>query len=448
MQNHEQVFDEMLLDEGDDFAARATIVAERNANAGAVARSARGHADREPAMAYACDAFGKYIPRKPPGRANAIDPDEVRSEVARARKLKSNFLASASYELRQPAQALALLLPSIERQVATNPRAHKTIDMMRQAVDGLNGLLGAMLEISYLDADLIKPSMKTVDVGALLRRLSTEYAEKASLLGLRFRVFAPEAFAISDSHLLEKTLRRLIENALRFTSSGGVLVGLRRRCGRIRIDVIDTGVGVPTGRQSEIFEEFVHFETPGQQSEKGLGLGLAIASRHAALLGADIKLRSRLGKGSRFSLWLPKSAAPDCFGYIEGAGGKGRSRVLIVENDAILRFALESLVEQWGYEACAAADADEAFKRGENDDMRFDLVITDYDIGNGSTGVQMVKELERRAGRRFPALVLMGETDEEALTDIVASGIDVAHKPISPDDLQRRFSGLQPSMNR
>jgi CheY-like chemotaxis protein/anti-sigma regulatory factor (Ser/Thr protein kinase) len=435
MKNHQQDFDELLLDEG-DCIPEAGFVAEKSAKAAKVARIARGNADRESGMAYACDAFGKYIPRKPPGRPYEIDID-ARSEGARANRLKSNFLAAASYELRQPVQALALLLPSIEREVATNPRANKTIAMMRQALGGLNGLLGGMLEISYLDADLIKPAMKTVDVGALLRRLSTEYAEKASLLGLRFRVFAPEAFAISDSYLLEKTLRCLIENALRFTSSGGVLVGLRRQCGRIRIDVIDTGFGVPTGRQSEIFEEFVHFETPDQQSEKGLGLGLAIASRHAALLGAEIKLRSRVGKGSIFSLRMPKSATLDC----RDAGGKA----LIVADDAILRFALENLVEQWGFETCAAADADEALEHAEN--MNFDVVITDSQIGRGMTGVQMVRELERRAGRRFPALILTGETNEEALMEIVASGLDVAHKPISPDDLQRRFSELQPSMN-
>jgi signal transduction histidine kinase len=198
-----------------------------------------------------------------------------------------------------------LLLPTIERHVATNPQAIKTVDMMRQALGGLNHLLGAMREVSYLDADLIKPSMQTIDVGALLRRLSSEYAEKASHLGLRFRVFAPQAFASSDSYLLETTLRYLIENALRFTPSGGVLVGVRRRGERLRIDVVDTGIGVPTECPSEIFEEFVPLENTGRLSKNGFGLGPAIASRQAALLGSNIEIRSRRGRGSRFSLWLP-----------------------------------------------------------------------------------------------------------------------------------------------
>jgi CheY-like chemotaxis protein len=341
-------------------------------------------------------------------------------------------------------QALALLLPSLERNVATNPHTVKTIDMMRQALDGFNHLLGAMREISYLDAELIKPSMRPIDVGALLRGLSSEYSEKASLLGLRFRVFAPSAFASADAHLLETTIRHLIENALRFTPNGGVLVGIRRRDERIRIDVVDTGVGVPTERQSEIFEEFVQLENPGRKREMGLGLGLAIASRQAALLGSSIEIYSRPEKGARFSLSLPGIPVSNSVDHRESAdgGAEGRIRVLIVEDDPILRFSLETLADDWGFDALTAADGEDALAQAVGKEMHIDAILTDYRMGRGMNGVELVKEIERRVGRRCPALILTGETNEASLTDIAKSGIDLAHKPIAPEALRERLSSL------
>jgi signal transduction histidine kinase len=436
-----QLLDEIYLDEISGCTAREARIAERSASIGTVVKIARSVADcRSVKDTYASAAFGKYLPKESPGRPYAIDPDRAQSEIDRANRLKSNFLAAANHELRQPVQAMALLLPSIERQVATNPQAIKTVDMMRQALSGLNGLLGAMLEISYLDADLIKPSIQTIDVGALLRHLSTEYAEKASLLGLRFRVFAPQAFALSDCYLLETTLRYLIENALHFTSRGGVLVGLRRRGERIRIDVVDTGVGVPTERQSEIFEEFVQLENPVRQNEKGLGLGLAIASRQAALLGSNIEIRSRPGRGLRFSLWMAATPALNGFDRADKVDREGRLRVLIVEDDPILRFSLESLAEDCGFDALAAADGDDALEQAVSAEMRFDAILTDYRMGPGMNGVQLVKEIERRACRRFPALILTGETTEASLTDVAESGIDLAHKPINEEVLREKVS--------
>ena len=443
MRNRQLLLDEISATEIGNFEARAPRVAERTPRVGMTFKIAQSVADwRTGSGGSASHALGKCIVRKSPGWPSAVDPIDAQSEIDRAKRLKSNFLAAANHELRQPLQALALLLPSIERQVAKNPQATKTVDMMRQALDGLNNLLGAMREISYLDADLIKPSKQIIDVGALLRRLSAEYAEKTSLLGLRFRTFAPQAFAFSDSYLLETTVRHLIENALRFTPRGGILVGLRRQRGRIGIEVVDTGVGVPTERQSEIFEEFAQLENPGRQREKGLGLGLAIASRQAALLGTNIEIRSRPGRGSRFSLWLPGAPATDRLDHRGDVDGDGRIRVLIVEDEPILRFSLEMLARDWGFDTLAAADCEDALEQASSAEMRFDVVLTDYRLGPGMNGAQLINEIERRAGRRFPALILTGETDQASLTDIASSSIQVAHKPISPDDLQRRFSEL------
>ena len=241
----------------------------------------------------------------------------AKSEAEHANRAKSKFLASASHDLRQPVQSLVLLLSLIERQVQANPRAIETARMMKQALGGLNGLLTAILDISRLDAGVVEPSIENVDLPALLGRLAGEYAAKAADKGLELRIsprglHAPPLHASADPALLERALRNLVENALRYTSSGGVLIGLRRRGPRVRIDVVDTGIGVPAEKHGEIFDEFVQLNNPGRDLSKGLGLGLAIVARLAALMNGKIEVNSHFARGSRFSLSLPcaKAAEP------------------------------------------------------------------------------------------------------------------------------------------
>jgi signal transduction histidine kinase len=198
----------------------------------------------------------------------------ARSEAERANQAKSKFLAAASHDLRQPVQSLVLLMALVERQIAANPEARSTLAMMQKAVDGLNSLLTAILDVSQLDAG-VEAHPEPVDLAAMLRRLALEYEPKADEVGLVLRVAAPGLWASTDPGLLERAIRNLIDNAIRYTRTGGVLLGLRRRNGRVRIDVVDTGIGIPRERQADTFEEFVQISNPGRQ----LGLGLGFDSR-------------------------------------------------------------------------------------------------------------------------------------------------------------------------
>jgi PAS domain S-box-containing protein len=367
---------------------------------------------------------------------------EATLDAERANRAKSKFLASASHDLRQPVQSLVLLLALIERQVATNPKAVETVRMMKQALGGLNGLLTAILDISRLDAGVITPNIESVDLRAMLERLSSEYEAKAGDKGLELRVMPRPLHALADASLLERALRNLIENALRYTPSGGVLIGLRRRGSRVRIDVVDTGIGVPEEKQQEIFDEFIQLNNPGRDLAKGLGLGLAIVARLAALLDARVEVSSRVGRGSRFSLSLP-AAEPGVATetqpiHLEDPRGK----ILIIEDNLILRRGLENIARKWGCRTLAASSGEEALEVASARRWRFDAVISDYRLGAGLTGVQAAQELMRQSGRDIPTLILTGDTATEHIAEIAASGFELLHKPVSAEQLRRKLARL------
>jgi PAS domain S-box-containing protein len=363
----------------------------------------------------------------------------ARLEAERADQAKSKFLAAASHDLRQPVQSLVLQMALAERQIADNPRALETLGKMRGSLEGLNNLLIAILDISRFDAG-IEAEPEAVDMHALIRRLAIEYKPKADALGLTLRVAQRKLWATADPALLQRALRNLIDNALRYTQSGGVLLGLRRRGERVRIDVIDTGIGVPDVKREDIFEEFVQIHNPGRQLGQGLGLGLAIVARIAKIIDATIEVNSREKRGSRFSLTLPAAEAAtsvrQAMADLPDPGG----RVLIVEDNLIVRHALELLLTDWGYETVAAADGEHALDLAEKDGWRFGCIVTDQRLGAGLSGVETAKEMVRRSGRALPALVLTGDTARENIAAIRVSGFEVIHKPIAPEPLRRALA--------
>jgi CheY-like chemotaxis protein/anti-sigma regulatory factor (Ser/Thr protein kinase) len=303
-----------------------------------------------------------------------------------------------SHDLRQPVQSLVLLLSVIERQVANQPKTVETAKMMRAAVDGLHCLLTSVLDISSLDAGVVAPVAECVDLGALVSRLATEHAPKASNRALEFRSVPRKLHTRTDAALLERALRNLIENALRYTPKGGILLGIRSRGEFVRLDVIDTGIGIPADKQAEIFEEFHQLNNPGRNLEQGMGLGLAIVARLANLLGARVEVASRAGRGSRFSLTLPvvQEAAPivDNLGAIDDPGG----RILIIEDNAIVRNGLEAVLKQCGYETLVAGCSEDALDLAAKEAWRFEMIVADHRLGAGLTGIETAKVHNSRLG--------------------------------------------------
>ena len=246
--------------------------------------------------------------------------EEAKAEAERANIAKSQFLASASHDLRQPTQSLVVFMALLAERVLEQP-ARTLIEAAQQSLDGLKLLLDGLLDVSRLDAGLVVPQLGPVPLGPLLDRMRTEYATRAAEKGLRLHVVSCNLLVLSDPVLLERMLRNLIENALRFTQTGGVLIGCRRKRGMVRIEVLDTGIGIAQSDQRTIFEEFRQLNNPERNAAKGLGLGLSIVERMARLLGHEVSIDSRPGKGSRFavsvstnpSLPEPHSISVECF---------------------------------------------------------------------------------------------------------------------------------------
>ena len=371
-----------------------------------------------------------------------IELRAAKAEADRRSLSKSKFLATASHDLRQPVQSLTLLLSMIEQQVADRPKAARLVDMANASMASLNTLLTGILDISRLDAGVVTPVFSSVDLGELINRLADEYAPRAAADGLVLR-HAPRVLqARTDVALLERILRNLIENALRYTSKGGVLIGVRKRGEWVRLDVIDTGMGIAAEHQTEIFEEFRQLNNPARDSSKGLGIGLAIVSRLARLIGAEVQVASRLNRGSRFSLLLPveRSASPAVQAPLPIEDARGR--ILIVEDNSSIRETYEIMLEHWGYATLSAATGEEALDRAAQAKWEFDAIVADHRLGPGLTGNAAALEIARRAGRSYPTMLVTGDTAEERLTEVSSSGFALLHKPVDADDLRRTLASL------
>jgi len=368
--------------------------------------------------------------------------NRAREEAERACLARSKFLAAASHDLRQPVQSLTLLLEAVKAHVDA-PKVVNAVAAMEGALAGLNCLLVSVLDLSRLDAGVVMPQIQPVDMGDMLLRLSQEYAVSAAAKGLHIRTFLRPLHGGTDPALMERVIRNLIENAIRYTSKGGILIALRHRSGQLRVDVIDTGIGIPAGQQGHIFEEFYQVGNPGRDRAQGLGLGLSIVARIVRLLGAEVEVVSREQRGTRFSILLPVARlkcgpSPAAPAVLHDESG----RVLVIEDDVWVRSGLQMMIEGWGYEVTAVASGEEALDLICEKSSGFDAVIADHRLGPGLTGTAAAREIQMRIGRPLPTLIVTGDTDPARIADVHASGFDMLHKPVAAGDLRRKLAKL------
>ncbi|WP_188260018.1 PAS domain S-box protein [Azospirillum tabaci] len=356
---------------------------------------------------------------------------------------KERFMAAASHDLRQPAQALTLLsglllkepIPEDARRIATQ---------LRDTVASLGGLLDCLLDISKLEAGLITPHSTPVEVGAIMERLHGEFRAVAASSGLTLRTVPVRLGACTDGGLLERVLRNLLTNAIRYTRQGRVLFGARRRGGALRFEVWDTGIGIPENQLDRIFQDFYQIGNAARDRREGLGMGLSIARRLVHMLGGTIEVTSTAGKGSCFAVTLPQAAildqrhcgdSPD-----DSASGSGEAdgdaSVLLVEDDAVIRMALALMLDGWGYRVTEAGSVAEALEMVDGT-LVPDLVLTDYRLPDGDTGLMLMDTLRRRFGPDLPGVLLTGDTSSDRLREAAGAQCALLHKPIQPDDLRR-----------
>jgi CheY-like chemotaxis protein len=366
--------------------------------------------------------------------------EAARRSAEQANAAKTRFLAAASHDLRQPIHALGLLFATLAESV----RDARTAPLLKQidsAFDAVDSMLTSLLDISKLDAGVVRPHVGPVDLAALLQRLDDEHQPIARVTGNRLRVRPADAVVASDAAMLHRILANLVSNALRYTIDGRVLVGARRRGRSIRIDVYDDGPGIPEDSLEDIFLEFHQLGNPERDRRKGLGLGLAIVKRLADLLGHRIEVRSALGRGSRFSVTLPASAearpsaARGPLAAAPGADLHGK-RVLLLDDEVAVLDAMSSLLERWGCEVTTTAAPEEAEAALASSSAPPDMLIVDYRLRRHASGIETIGRLHQVAGHRIPALVITGDTAPDRLREAQESGYPLLHKPVKPAELR------------
>jgi len=358
---------------------------------------------------------------------------------------KSRFLAAASHDLRQPLHALNLFLD--QRRSETDRVERSRLDaQIDTAVAAMNELFNSLLDISKLDAGVLALSISEFPVDQLLRRIETTFAATARENGLRLRVVSSRAWVRSDFILLERILLNLVSNAVRYTERGGVVVGCRHRSGRLRIDVCDSGIGIPEDQRRNIFGEFYQLDGGAKDRRGGLGLGLAIVDRLCGLLDHRIELTSSVGSGSRFSVLVPSSPARTAQAsldvprpLVDSERGK---LVMVIEDNELVRIGMRGLLKSWGCLVVTAESEDAAMAKLAEHGRRPDLIISDYHLANGKIGFELIDRLRRACGAQIPAFLISGDTAPERLREASASGYYLLHKPILPITLRSVVSQL------
>ncbi|MDB5922158.1 MAG: two-component hybrid sensor and regulator [Betaproteobacteria bacterium] len=385
------------------------------------------------------DSMAEAAQTREAGRAGVEeDLRRSRDEALQASLSKSRFLAAASHDLRQPLQSMSMTVALLEMRHKADADA-PVIARLNRAVTNLAELLNTLLDISQLEAGLVKPNLKTFSIAGLLNEISEEYCAVAESKGLSFVVQSSDFTVRSDPSMLGRMLRNLVENAIRFTPAGGIIDVFARDDGsELLLIVRDTGIGIPEERQHEIFRAFQQLNNPERDRSKGLGLGLAIVDRMSRLLGHALVVESRPGEGSTFSIAVPKGHTVAAEVSQPVLSGEVHGRVLLVEDDELVLTTTAQLLEELGATVTKARSTEEALSRLDSES--FDLLIADYRLP-GSSGVELVRHARQRRPD-IAAAVITGDPSIEELRRLVESDTDVIQKPVRADRLARLFSRL------
>ena len=368
---------------------------------------------------------------------------ELRAQKEAADDAKSKFIATASHDLRQPVHALGLLAGALQGY-PMNDEMRRLVGQIGGSVTAMDGLFNSLLDISRLDAGVVESQVEDFSIGALIERVCRDHLAEAKAKGLRLVSVDCSAIVRTDPFLLERILRNLVSNAIRYTDRGRVVVGCRRGNG-LRIEVWDTGPGVPLELQREIFREFVQLGNVERDRAKGLGLGLAIVDRLSKLLDCPVTLRSAPRAGSVFQVSVPLAERQ----FLPAPGSQdapifatARGLILVIDDDSVIQSAMGSLLTSWGHEVIAAGSHAEMQDRIATVSRRPDLIICDYRLRDGDNGIVAIKRLQSRYNEHIPAVLITGDTAADRLREAQESGLILLHKPVAEIKLRATVGNL------
>ncbi len=371
---------------------------------------------------------------------------EAKREAEQANLSKTKFLAAVSHDLLQPLNAARLFTSALleRREPVANAQLVRNVSHSLQDVENL---LGTLVDISKLDAGVIKADVAPFALSELLDNLAAEYAQIAGSEGLALHFVGCSVLVRSDMQLLARILRNLLSNAIRYTPSGRVVLGCRRHRQRVSIQVWDSGIGIAENRLEEIFQEFKRGDVQRPNQDRGLGLGLAIVEKIAGILGHRIQVRSWPGKGSMFSIDVPLSAtAPKplpCLDMSEPMLERLRgARVWVLDNDAAICAGMRTLLEGWGCQVVTALSEQDLARQVDNYHAEADLLIADYHLDNDQNGVDAVARINARRASPIPAMMITANYSNELKQQIRERGHTLMHKPVRPMKLKIAMSHL------
>jgi two-component system, sensor histidine kinase len=371
-------------------------------------------------------------------QAQTAAADQARAAAEKANRGKTQFLAAASHDLRQPLHALGLFVAALTAK-AREPELRSVVHNIGASVDALERLFSAMMDISKLDAGAVAPVRCAFPLAPLFHRIDAAFAEVAATRRLRLRVIDTDAWVRSDPLLLERILFNLMSNAVRYTERGGAVLGVRRRGALLSIEVLDSGIGIPAAEREHIFDEFYQVDAAGLHGRQGMGLGLAIIRRLAALLQHDVEVESTLGRGSRFSVIVPRAvpgvappASPDASS--PGASFSG-SVIAVIDDESSVVEGMRAWLAQSGAIVIGAASAEEMLAALGECGRYPDLIVADYRLAGGAVGTDAVALLRHELGVPIPAMLISGDSSTEAISAMRASSLHVLLKPVLPREL-------------
>ncbi len=374
----------------------------------------------------------------------------ARDAAHEANKSKDKYLAAASHDLLQPMNAARLLVSAL-RERALEGQDGYLVERVHLALEGAEDLLTDLLDISRLDQNAVRPDLAEFSLQSILQPLAAELQSVAASEGLQLRLVPSRLSIRSDSRLLTRILRNFLSNALRYTERGTVLLGVRNRGDRVSIQVWDTGDGIADSKLEDIFCEFHQLPDHHAGERRGVGLGLAIVDRIARVLEHSVEVRSSLGKGSMFAIEVPRARGQVAAATSEQPNSPldslAGTRVLVVDNDEAVLLSMCALLEQWGCELSVARDCEAALalcvdKGQEGRASAPQLLLADYHLEQGRTGLEVVQALRQQLGADFPAAMITADRSADTLQQFRELGLPVLPKPVRPGKLRALLTHL------
>lgn len=364
----------------------------------------------------------------------------AKSRADQANAFKSTFLAFVGHDLLQPLNAAKLSLSAL-MELDASPLGASLVGQVDRALASLEDLIRTLLDLSRLEAGAMLPDVGAFEVERVIGPLRQEFGPLARARGLALTVRPSDAVVQSDPLMLRRILQNLLNNALRYTESGGVLLGCRRRGGMLRIEVVDTGPGIPDDRREAVFQEFQRDAVAGAE-HGGFGLGLSIVRRLALALDHAIDLASRPGRGSRFAVSVPLAARRPGPAAAPPGYGLDSAQVLVIEDEPAVAQSMRALLERWSCRVVTAASGAEACAALRADGARPDLIIADLHLDGGELGFDAIGAVQREVAGPVPAFVLTADCSPGTAAAAAARGIELMRKPVKPAELRSLMAHL------